>query len=433
MRVGEVAKYINGKAFKPSDWEADGRPIIRIQNLTRPDGPFNHTTQAVDPRFLVPPGTLLVSWSATLDVFEWRGREAVLNQHIFKVEPDDRLVGHRYLRWALANAIAEMRDGEHTHGTTMRHINRGPFLAHPLPLPPLPEQDRIVEAIEEQFSRLDAGVASLQRAKRNLVRMRASVLSAAVEGRLLEQDLGIAPVPGSPVADGLFKAPPSWVWSTVGEFCDVQGGIQKQPRRRPTKNAHPYLRVANVARNRLDLSEVHEIELFGNELERLRLAPGDLLVVEGNGSRDQIGRGALWRGEIADCVHQNHIIRVRPRSAVVPGFLLAYWNSLAASQELARIASSTSGLYTLSTAKVKSMPIVLPPIADQLRVVAEVERQSSILASMEAAVNAGLARAERLRQSILREAFAGRLVQQDPADEPASALLASIQSERNKQ
>src|SRR2546430_465873 len=83
--VGTIADYINGLAFKPSDWGAKGRPIIRIQNLTGQSDHLNLTIRAVDPAYIVQPGTILVSWSATLDVFVWRGPEAVLNQHIFKV------------------------------------------------------------------------------------------------------------------------------------------------------------------------------------------------------------------------------------------------------------------------------------------------------------------------------------------------------------
>lgn len=278
-------------------------------------------------------------------------------------------------------------------------------------MPPFAEQHRIVQAIEEQFSRLDAGVASLQRAKRNLTRMRASVLAAAVEGRLVEPEGEKATV-------------------AIGDICEVQGGIQKQPKRAPKENAYPFLRVANVLRGRLELDEVHRIELFGSEVERLRLRTGDLLVVEGNGSPSQIGRGAMWHGEIEDCVHQNHIIRVRPSDALIPQFLAFAWNSSKIASQLTEVASSTSGLYTLSTAKIKAIRIDVPSTGEQQRIVAEVERQFSILDAMDTTVSAGLARAERLRQSILREAFAGRLVRQDPADEPASVLLERIELER---
>jgi type I restriction enzyme S subunit len=92
--VDDTGSYINGMAFKPTDWEQDGRPIIRIQNLTDPNKPLNRTTRQVEGRYIVCPGDLLVSWSATLDAFIWDREEAVLNQHIFKVEPNTRVCGH---------------------------------------------------------------------------------------------------------------------------------------------------------------------------------------------------------------------------------------------------------------------------------------------------------------------------------------------------
>jgi len=172
----------------------------------------------------------------------------------------------------------------------------------------------------------------------------------------------------------------------VGEVSEVQGGIQKQPKRRPQKNHFPFLRVANVQRGVLDLSEIHEVELFNGELERLALRAGDLLVVEGNGSPTQIGRSALWRGEIANCVHQNHLIRVRPGPDLDPSFLNLYWNAPSTADRLASVASSTSGLYTLTTAKVRSVEIVLPSLDEQRRIVAEVEQRLSLIDAMRSAI-----------------------------------------------
>jgi type I restriction enzyme S subunit len=182
----------------------------------------------------------------------------------------------------------------------------------------------------------------------------------------------------------------------------------------------------------LDLTSIEKMELFGNELNILRLIEGDLLIVEGNGSKSEIGRSALWKEEIQNCVHQNHIIRVR-LSNIIPEYLDFYWNSPGGNQRVRDVAASTSGLYTLSVGKVSRMPVPLPPFSEQERIVSEVEWYLSLINQLEATVEVNLKRAERLRQSILREAFAGRLVPQDPNDEPASNLLERIRRERNGQ
>lgn len=145
--LGDVADFINGAAFKPEDWGDEGSRIIRIQNLTDKDKPYNRTTRTVSERIHVHPGDLLVSWSATLGVFEWDGPDvAYLNQHIFRVVPDLHKVDKRYLRHALELALLDMR--QHLHGATMLHVNRGEFLSTKLYLPPLPEQRRIAAILD---------------------------------------------------------------------------------------------------------------------------------------------------------------------------------------------------------------------------------------------------------------------------------------------
>lgn len=146
--LGDVAEFINGAAFKPEDWGDEGARIIRIQNLTDPAKPYNRTMRDVSERIKVQPKDLLVSWSATLGVFEWNGPDVgYLNQHIFRVVPDERKVDKRYLRHALELALLDMR--KHLHGATMLHVNRGEFLSTKLYLPSLSEQRRIAAILDK--------------------------------------------------------------------------------------------------------------------------------------------------------------------------------------------------------------------------------------------------------------------------------------------
>ena len=296
----------------------------------------------------------------------------------------------------------------------------------PFPLPPLAEQRRIVAAIEEHLSRLDAAAAALERVRTALPRYRAAVLKAACEGKLVESEL--RPTNSQNGQD----LSPGWKWSKMSEIGTVQGGITKNPARKPVRHKFPFLRVANVGRGKLDLSEIHEIELRHGELERLRLEQGDLLIVEGNGSPTEIGRLAVWNGQIPDCVHQNHLIRHRPNADIRPAYIAAYWNSPSGMAQVMKAASSTSGLYTLSVGKVSSIRVPVPPVSEQDRILAEVDRRLSLADAADRAVSAGLAKAKRLRQAILKRAFEGRLVRQDPNDEPASALLERIRTARRR-
>lgn len=142
--LGETARFINGAAFKPSDWEDGGLPIIRIQNLTGTGEKFNFTSRQVKPELVVEPGDLLVSWSATLDVYRWSGPRGVLNQHIFKVLPNSGIEPD-YLFYALKSALAEL--SAKTHGSTMKHVVRGDFESTQVHMPPLAEQRSIVDIL----------------------------------------------------------------------------------------------------------------------------------------------------------------------------------------------------------------------------------------------------------------------------------------------
>lgn len=163
VQLGSIAEFINGAAFKPEDWGESGMRIIRIQNLTDSNKPFNRTKRTVTDRVRVQQGDLLVSWSATLGIFEWNdSEEALLNQHIFRVLPNEEKVNKRYLRHGLEGAILDMQ--KHLHGATMQHVNRGEFLSTKLYLPPLKEQRRIAEILdraEELRSKRREAIAQL--------------------------------------------------------------------------------------------------------------------------------------------------------------------------------------------------------------------------------------------------------------------------------
>ena len=324
------------------------------------------------------------------------------------------------------------------------------------------------------LSDLNAAIATLQHCQEKLALYRASVLKAAVEGeltaawrkehpdiepasKLLQRILaerrqrweqeqlrtfaekGQAPPknwkakykePVAPDPTGLPDVPPSWQWVGFDQIGAIQGGLQKSPSRAPRRHHFPYLRVANVYRGALRLDELCRFELTPDELRKLRLEAGDILLVEGNGSRKEIGRCALWNGEVEDCVHQNHIIRVRPCEDAMSQYLDIFLNSPMGQLAIQQAASSTSGLYTLSVKKVRGLSIALPPVAEQQAIIERVAAHTSAVDEVGRNLADKLSHANGLRQSILHRAFTGNLLPQDPNDEPAAKLLERIAGQR---
>ena len=249
-------------------------------------------------------------------------------------------------------------------------------------IPLLKEQERIVEKVEELFSELDSGVETLKKTKQQLAVYRQAVYASVYT----ENDM-------RPITD----------------FFEISSGLTKNSKRNELPIKRPYLRVANVYYNKLDLSEIKSIGVNENEITKTTLKQDDLLFVEGNGSKEQIGRVAIWDGSIEGCLHQNHIIKGRPLGQMLPQYALFYLISVYGRKQILEVAASTSGLYTLSANKVRNLRIPFLDSEKQKQCVSLIKERLSVCDSIEKTVDAALQQAEAMRQSILKKAFEGDL------------------------
>ena len=158
IKVGEIAQYTNGKAFQPSDWEQRGLPIIRIQNLNDENCKYNYTSIDHEEKYKITNGDLLFAWAASLGVYIWKGDDAWLNQHIFKVEPLP-FIDKQFLYYLFQYLISEFYN--RSHGSGMVHITKKEFETTIALLPPLSEQLRIVRSIESYYGALNNISANL--------------------------------------------------------------------------------------------------------------------------------------------------------------------------------------------------------------------------------------------------------------------------------
>ncbi len=310
---------------------------------------------------------------------------------------------------------------------------------HLIPLAPLPEQRRIVAKLDGLTARTARARKELDRIPTLIARYKQRLLALAFSGELTAGwRKAYIPTPTKDrKQDGidgrsttLSSVPTGWDWTSFGEVASVTGGLTKNKGRDNIKNRVPYLRVGNVYANELRLDDVTEIGCTNTELAKTVLQVGDLLIVEGNGSIEQLGRVALWNGEIDNCSHQNHIIRARPNPDLIPRYGLYWLLSPGGRSAIESVASSSSGLHTLSITKVKGFPIPICSMEEQSEIVRRIESAFGWLDRMAADHAAAARLLPKLDAAILAKAFSGKLVPQDPNDEPAKVLLERIKTGR---
>lgn len=408
--------------------------------------------------------------------FPGDSRRCVTVVDVCIIRPGDGSVSPQWLMYVLNSPWVRGRIAVKKAGSGRIRISKKNLTGIPLPIPPWAEQERIADRMDELFTDLSAGVAALERVKRNLSRYRAAVLHAAVTGRLTEawrKERGPADEPGpkllerilaerrrqweertldkyekngkkppknwksrypepadpKPLIDGdkLPPLPRSWCWASADQLGWVQLGRQRSPKNRSDKFPTKYIRAANITEDGLDLSDVLDMEFQPHELEVYRLIEGDIVLSEASGSATQVGKPAVWRDELPDCAFQNTVIRLRP-TVVGSEYLYTFFLYCYRCRVFATVAGGV-GINHLSADKFSRIPVALPPMAEQAAIVEAVHEKLSQIDALEGEVERGLRRAGRLRQAILKAAFEGTLVPQNPGDEPASVLLERMRSE----
>jgi type I restriction enzyme, S subunit len=335
-------------------------------------------------------------------------------------------------------------------------INQRQLRSFVVPLPPLVEQERIVAAIEEQFSRLDAAVAALERVQQHLMRMRAAVLQAAVTGCLTPvdgsceasepwdtEDSLASRLTGenerkvarahSDLLGGTWKIPTTWRWKSAAELCVVITNGDTPPPSSMTANQGdvPYVKVYNLTdRGTLNFSvRPTYIDRFthAGPLKRSRLLPGDILT---NIVGPPLGKVSVVPTDYPEWNTNQAVVVFRPLQTLHPK-LLKYWLLSAPVLKLLKSTSrATAGQFNVSLTSCRALPLPIPPRTEQTAIIVSIEEHLFLIESQEMTASRALNRAQVLRSSILAAAFSGKLVPQDPVDEPASILLERIAIER---
>lgn len=447
--------------------------------------------QRVNLEHIIRPGDFLFSRANTIElvgaclIVRDTCRKLLLSDKILRLH---FVCGSKnWINWVLKSRLGRTQIEALSTGNqqSMRNIGQERIKRICVPLPPVNEQRRIVAKIEELLSEMDKGIEALTTAREQLKAYRQSVLKQAFEGKLTEKwrkrtmaaeqsasvlldrikdardtyyaeeirqwnadmrewesggkvgrrpskpekPAGVVPVNVEDVL-GLPTLPKSWAYVRLATLAQIGSGMSVSKERAV---AHPvevsYLRVANVQRGALDLTHVTKMRVEKSQLSQLRLKRCDVLFNEG-GDRDKLGRGWVWAGQIDPCITQNHVFRASPYMATeLHAKFISYWGNTYGQKYFNTEGKQTTNLASINKTVLSAFPVPLPPMEEQCEIVREVEALLSDSDQLASDIQTQIAASIALRQSILKRAFSGQLVPQDPKDEPASALLERIRAE----
>jgi type I restriction enzyme S subunit len=385
----------------------------------------------------------------------------------FIVFPDDENLNSKWLAYLL-NSSDFVSFSSHQNLGDRPRVDFDQIGVYEVLLPPKNEQGKIVEEIEKQFTRLDAAVAALKRVQANLKRYRAAMLKAACEGRLvpteaelarkegrsyetgeqlLARSRGLARTDNKRRAGRLWGAgvvpeltaaeknllPPGWAWAKVRELGThpdevVQVGPMSMRSQDFVTEGTPVLNVGCVQWGYFEEAKLNYLPpLKAQQFERYRILPGDVMFTRSG----TVGRCAVAQSHQAGWLMTFHLLRARPHpEGCLPGYLRVVFEGAGHVRRQAREASIGTTRAGFNTSLLANLDVPLPPLAEQRRILEAVEGQMTNIKETEAGAERAQRRAERLRQSILKRAFEGKLVPPDPNDEPASVLLERIHTER---
>jgi len=381
-----------GSNLRTSHYTESGPRVIRLQNIG--EGQFldaeahidESRFEALKPHEAKAGDIVLASLGESLPraclVPEWLGPAIVkADCPRFRPGPEHNA---RFLVLALNSVVVRDQAAQLVHGLGRPRLKLASLKRLMLPVPPRPEQDCIVQRIKATDAYIGEGESSFLRALDGLALYR----SASLHSRI-----GWA----------------RWPHVDLGDVANVASGLTKGRRTRDPVKPWNFLRAGNLGNGCLKLDEIKQIDATEKEATQARLQVGDVLMVEGSGSAQRLGQGWVWEGQVADCLHQNHVFRARPDTERLASRFLAWALQAPASRKYFHdTAKTTSGLNTINKAQVCALSLPLPPLEEQLNIVAELDQALDATTTHEATLRSQLAASQLLRRAVLTDAVLGR-------------------------
>jgi len=415
-----IANIDAGFAFKSKDYQDKGIPILRISNIKNGKIDFSSNTVYLDKSlqenyrdFLVKKGDIILALSGattgkygTCQIDDF----SLLNQRVGKINSKNSTI---YMQKLLLYYFGIIKPAilKKSYGMAQPNISTNELKEFLIPLPPLNEQKRIVEKIEELFSIIDNVEQIITKLLNKITKLIQKIIDEFTSTKNVNLE----------VEEYL-----------LGDIADIKGGITLGRKLTGKTIKLPYLRVANVQDGYLDLEQIKQINIKNTERDKWLLFSGDILLTEG-GDRDKLGRGTVWREQIPNCIHQNHIFRVRlDQTKFVPDYISMILRSSQSKQYFQKKGKQSVNLASINKTQLSSFKFSCPDVNIQKKRYKIIQNAIDNLSKQQENARKLIEDISRLRIQILSYGFEGKLVPQDPNDEPASVLLERIKQEKEQ-
>jgi len=456
--LGEIATYVNGRAFKPIEWSKTGIPIVRIQNLNNPNAEYNYYDGNIEEKYHIRNGDLLFAWSASLGAYIWKGKYAFLNQHIFKVLPKEN-IDKTFIYYLLDKVTNELY--AKAHGSGMVHVTKGKFEATSVNIPPFETQQTIVNKIESLFDEIDEGIGRLKTAAQQIQQYRQSLLKNAFNGELTkewrskhadalpsenellaqiqttreqhhaqqladwqtavsqwEQNGKEGKKPSKPSTlkklesieklneIELTELPDGWFWERLGLMTlGVEYGTsaKSQP-----EGKVPVLRMGNMQNGKIDWTDLVYSD-NDEEIKQYLLKKGDVLFNRTN-SPELVGKTSIIETD-EKAIFAGYLIRINHLTEITDGRYLTYFlNSMIAKKYGNFVKTDGVNQSNINGQKLINYPFVFCSLKEQKEIADILEQKFTACDQLADEIAKQLKQAELLKQAVLKAAFSGSLL-----------------------
>ena len=456
--LGEIATYVNGRAFKPIEWSKTGIPIVRIQNLNNPNAEYNYYDGNIEEKYYIRNGDLLFAWSASLGAYIWKGKDAFLNQHIFKVLPKEN-IDKTFIYYLLDKVTNELY--AKAHGSGMVHVTKGKFEATSVNIPPFETQQAIVNKIESLFDEIDEGIGRLKTAAQQIQQYRQSLLKNAFNGELTkewrskhadtlpsenellaqiqttreqhhaqqladwqtavslwEQNGKEGKKPSKPKAptqavkfeDNFADLPSGWEVVKLGTFIqNIQAGKSfKCEERPPVNNEIGVAKVSAVTWGEYDENETKTCFDESRINPDFFIITGDFLFSRAN-TIELVGACVIVKKINKTIMLSDKTLRIHFTNILEKYVLYYLRSSDGRKQIMDKSSGNQESMRNIGQERIKDIDIPICSLAEQTQIVAILESKLTACDQLADEIAKQLKQAELLKQAVLKAAFSGEL------------------------